>query len=110
VLTKVAQRFAAKFGPALTKKKLGQFVPVAGMAVGASLNYWVIDQISVAARDAYRERFLMEKSGGTLTGTADEATPSAQDDDVIDVIGLLREEDALPPPDPRENPAAGEEA
>jgi hypothetical protein len=56
VLTRVAQRFAAKFGPALTKKKLGQFVPVAGMVVGAGLNSWVIDQISVAAHDAYRER------------------------------------------------------
>jgi hypothetical protein len=86
VLTRVAQRFAAKFGPALTKKKLGQFVPVAGMVVGAGLNSWVIDQISVAAHDADRERFLIEKSE------------------------LLREEDALPPPDPRENPAVGEEA
>jgi hypothetical protein len=110
VLTKVVQRFAAKFGPELTKKKLGQFVPVAGMVVGAALNFWVIDQISVAAHDAYRERFLIEKSGGTLTGTVEGATPSAPDDDVIDVIELLREEDALPTPDPRENPAVGEEA
>jgi hypothetical protein len=110
VLTKIAQRFAVKFGQTLTKKKLGQFVPVAGMVVGAGLNYWVIDQISVAAHYAYRERFLIEKSGGELTGTVDGATPSAQDEDVIDVIELLREEDALPPPDPRENPAAGEEA
>lgn len=110
VLTKIAQRFAAKFGQTLTKKKLGQFVPVAGMVVGAGLNFWVIDQISVAAHYAYRERFLIEKSGGKPAGTVGGATPSAQDDDVIGVIGLLREEDALPPPDPQENPAAGQEA
>lgn len=77
VLTKIAQRFAAKFGQTLTRKKLGQFVPVAGMVVGAALNYWVIDQISVAAHYAYRERFLIEQSGGKLTGTVDGATPSA---------------------------------
>jgi hypothetical protein len=28
------------------------------MVVGAGLHFWVIDQISVAAHDAYRERFL----------------------------------------------------
>jgi hypothetical protein len=108
VLTKIAQQFAAKFGQTLTKKKLGQFVPVAGMVVGAGLNYSVIDQISV--HHAYRERFLIEKSGGKLSGTVDRATPSAQDDDVVDVIGLLREEDAFPTPDARENRLLGEEA
>jgi len=44
VTTKVVQRFAAKFVQRLTKKKLGQFVPVAGIAVGAGLNYLVLDQ------------------------------------------------------------------
>lgn len=52
VLTKIAQQFAAKFQQTLTKKKLGQFVPVAGLAVGAGLNYLVIDRIAVAAHDA----------------------------------------------------------
>lgn len=109
--TKVVQRFALRFGQKLTKKKLGQFVPVAGLAVGAGLNYLVIDQISVAAQDAYRERFLVDKSGGSLGGSVDAATSAAEDDDdVIDVIGLLREEDALPPPEPLGSPAAGEES
>ncbi|GIH27110.1 hypothetical protein Aph01nite_54200 [Acrocarpospora phusangensis] len=97
VLTKIVQAFAAKFTHQLTKKKLGQFVPIAGMAVGAGLSYMHIDRIAVSARDAYRERFLIEKSDGDLTcdpnyGDAD----LAQNDNAIGVFELLREEDALP--------------
>ncbi|MFJ2107577.1 EcsC family protein [Streptomyces microflavus] len=101
VLTKIAQTFAAKFSQQLPKRKLGQFVPIAGMAVGAGLSYMLIDRIAVSARDAYRERLLIEKSDGDLTdgpnyGDAD----LAQDDDAIGVMELLREEDALPTPTP----------
>lgn len=65
VLTKIAQQFANKFSVGLTKKKLGQFVPVAGVLVGAGLNFALIDRIAAAANDAYRERFLIEKSGSS---------------------------------------------
>ena len=96
VLTKIAQKFATQFGQNLTQKKLGQLVPVAGIAVGAGLNYLVIDRIAVAAHDAYRERYLIEKAGGNLDG-AEVATPTpAPDDDVIGVIGLLEDEGVLP--------------
>lgn len=97
VLTKIAQKFAAEFAQQLTKKKLGQFVPIAGMAVGAGLSYRHIDRIAVSAREAYRERFLIEKSGADLTGDPrfGDADP-AQDDDAIGVIELLRAEGALP--------------
>lgn len=97
LLTKIVQTFAAKFTQELPKKKLGQFVPIAGMAVGAGLSYMLIDRIAVSARDAYRERFLIEKSDGDLTGDLNYgAADLAQDDDAIGVIELLREEDALP--------------
>ncbi|WP_242608565.1 EcsC family protein [Actinomadura formosensis] len=101
VLTQITQQFAARFSVQLTKKKFGQFVPVAGMLFGAGANFAVIDRIAVAADNAYRERFLVEKSGGDLTGTveADRDSPQA-DDDAIDLIELLREEDVLPPSDP----------
>ncbi|MEV0743088.1 EcsC family protein [Streptomyces sp. NPDC050549] len=104
VLTKIAQAFAANFTQQLTKKKLGQFVPIAGMAVGAGLSYRHIDRIAVSARDAYRERFLIEKSGGDLAGDPHygDADP-AQDDDVIGVIELLREEDSLPTSTPSDS-------
>ena len=95
VLTQIAQKFAARFGQTLTKRKLGQFVPIAGMAVGAGLNYLVIDRIAVAAHDAYRERFLIEKSGGTLAEVAvDSSLPT--DNSAFGVIELLKEEDVLP--------------
>ncbi|MER5685340.1 EcsC family protein [Streptomyces sp. NPDC002205] len=97
VLTKIAQTFAARFAQQLPKKKLGQFVPIAGMAFGAGLSYMLIDRIAVSARDAYRERFLIEKSGGDLTGDPNyDDAGLAQDDDAIGVFDLLREEDALP--------------
>ncbi|MER6270837.1 EcsC family protein [Streptomyces sp900105755] len=97
VLTRIAQSFAAKFAQQLTKKKLGQVVPIAGMAVGAGMSYLLIDRMAVAARDAYRERFLIEKSDGDLTVDLDQSdldlTP--EDEETIDVMGLLREEGAL---------------
>ncbi len=97
VLTKIAQQFATKFGFKLTKKKLGQLVPLAGVVVGGVLNFALIDRIAAAANDAYRERFLLEKSGGELSVPihAVEA-PTRSDDNAIGVIELLQEEDALP--------------
>ncbi|MFG2804146.1 EcsC family protein [Streptomyces massasporeus] len=104
VLTKIAQAFAAKFTQQLPKKKLGQLVPIAGMAVGAGLSYMLIDRIAVSARDAYRERFLIEKSGGDLTGDLDYGDADlVQDDDTIGVFELLREEDALPTSTPSDS-------
>lgn len=97
VLTKIAQAFAAKFSQQLTKKKLGQFVPIAGMAVGAGLSYMLIDRVAVSAGDAYRERFLIEKSGGDLADAQNfDYTDLAQDDDAIRVMELLQEENILP--------------
>lgn len=106
VLTKIAQKFAAKFAQQLTKKKLGQFVPIAGMAFGAGLSYLLIDRIAVSARDAYRERFLIEKSGGGLTRDPDYGDADlVQNDDAIGVIELLRDEDALPTSPPSDSEA-----
>lgn len=97
-LTKIAQQFANKFTVDLTKKKFGQLVPVAGMIVGAGLNFTLIDRIAAAASDAYRERFLVEKSGGTLSGVAEGAgSLISLDEGIISVIERLEEEDALPP-------------
>ena len=108
VLTKIVQKFAAEFGQSLTKKKLGQFVPVAGMAVGAGLNYVVIDRVGSAAHDAYRERYLVEKAGGDLPGLDIVIEPSSgPDDDFIGVIELLEDADALPPMPPSDE--AGEQ-
>ncbi|MFD9570103.1 EcsC family protein [Streptomyces sp. NPDC059982] len=108
VLTRIAQRFAAKFAQQLPKRKLGQFVPIAGMAVGAGLSYLLIDRIAVSAHDAYRERFLITKADGNLPAAPTLAdTAPAQDDDALGLIELLRDEDVLPPTTPPPGPEDG---
>lgn len=102
VLTRLVQEFAAKFGFRLTKKKLGQVVPVAGILIGGGLNYSLVDRIAVAANVAYRERFLIERSDGELLDEEDDVidAPARSDEGAISVIGLLEDADALPSPDP----------
>jgi len=94
---KVAQRFATQFGQKLTKKKLGQFVPVAGVGIGAALNWKVVDDISKAAYWAYRERFLFEKGGDATLDVLDvdvveDAESVSESDPVIDVLDILKSE------------------
>jgi hypothetical protein len=80
------------------------------MVVGAVLNFALIDRIAAAANDAYRERFLVEKSGGTLSGVAEGAgSPISLDEGTISIIELLEEEDALPPLDPAGTSSAEDE-
>ncbi|OBE95107.1 EcsC family protein [Mycobacterium sp. 852002-10029_SCH5224772] len=93
---KVAQKFAAKFGQRLTKRKLGQFVPIAGVGIGAALNWKMVDDVSKAAYWAYRERFLYEKGGDLAPVVIDaevgEAMVEDDGEDSIDVIGILESE------------------
>lgn len=100
VLTKVAQKFAGKFSVSLTKKKFGQFVPIAGIAYGAISNFALVDRIAAAANDAYRERLLVEKSGGALSSASDiTAEQGTLEDDAIRLIEILEDEGALPTPE-----------
>jgi hypothetical protein len=93
---KVVQKFAAQFGQKLTKKKLGQFVPIAGVGIGAALNWKMVDDVSKAAYWAYRERFLYDKGGDLEPIIVDvDVDESSSEDDAessIDVIGILESE------------------
>lgn len=93
---KVAQKFAAQFGQKLTKKKLGQFVPIAGVGIGAALNWKMVDDVANAAYWAYRERFLYEKGGdlGPIVVDAEigDAALAGDADTSIDVLGILESE------------------
>ena len=96
ILVKVAQRFAGQFRETLTKKKLGQFVPLAGIGIGTVLNFKMVNDVASAAYWAYRERFLYEK-GGELppiaTNTESErAAPENDSETSIDVLGFLESE------------------
>lgn len=95
-LVKVAQKFATRFGQKLTKKKLGQFVPIAGVGIGAAMNWKMVDEVAQAAYWAYRERFLYDKGGDLhpividvdVDGNVDEDEAEAS----INVIDILESE------------------
>lgn len=93
---KVAQKFAAQFSQKLTKKKLGQFVPVAGIGIGAALNWKIVDDIADAAYWAYRERFLYDKGGDTNPIIIDAETiaddQTERDETAINVVDILESE------------------
>ncbi|MBB2924085.1 EcsC family protein [Cellulomonas cellasea] len=100
VLPQVATRFAHQFGLRISQRKLGAAVPLVGIAVGAGLNYAMLDAVVDAAYWAYRERFLREKSGDlavdlpspdTLDADASETGPEAVTEAPIDVIALVEE-------------------
>lgn len=94
-LVKIAQKFAAGFSQKLTKKKLGQFVPLAGVGIGAFVNWKMVDDVADAAYWAYRERFLYEKGAEigpiTIDVEVDQSTTS-EGDGPIDVIEILESE------------------
>lgn len=96
VLAKVSQKFAAQFGQNMTKKKLGQFVPVAGIAVGLGLNYHMVDRIADVAYWSYRERFLRDKLGEAMTvPPMPSPGPDSQEgalEEPINVLKLLEDE------------------
>lgn len=79
VIVKLIQGLFAKLSVNLTKRKLAQALPVAGIAIGAGFNYALMRQVGTAASYAYRERFLIEKHGLDT----DEPMP-----DLADVIEL----------------------
>jgi len=60
---------AEALGMRLTKSKLAQLVPVAGAVVGAGFNAWYLNEVTNAAYMLYRERFLKERYGSTLSLT-----------------------------------------
>jgi EcsC protein family len=95
-LVGVVRKFATQFGQRLTKKKLGQFVPVAGVGIGAALNWKMVDDVANAAYWAYRERFLYDKGGDLepiiVDADVDESADENDAESPIDVIGILESE------------------
>ena len=64
-LARVLQPMFKALALRMTKAKLGQIVPVAGVLAGAGMNYSMIDQVGKVAHWAYRERFLHDKAHGS---------------------------------------------
>lgn len=103
LLTRVTARFAQMFSVRLTKLKLGQLVPIVGIAVGAGLNAWLLAQVSDAAYWSYRERFINEKLGVTTMYVPRDATtidtddPNAEDNiSIVSIVESAMNPDANP--------------
>lgn len=87
VIVKLIQGLFANLSVTLTKRKLAQALPVAGIAIGAGSNYALMRKVETAASFAYRERFLMENYGLDSGVTAP---------DLANVIDVMSREDVSP--------------
>ena len=98
LLVKAAQELAKVLSVRLTKAKLAQIVPVAGVIVGGAFNAYYSDKVCRAAYYLYRERFLAAKYGVDDI----EATVPPADDIVPD----FSKTDELPPEEASPQPVA----
>lgn len=73
-------------------------MPVVGIALGAGMNYRLVDEVADTAYWTYRERFLLEKDGNR----AQAVVPTEPDDDpvegepevAIDLLEILASQNA----------------
>ena len=110
-LTRVLQPMFRALTVRLTKAKLGQIVPVAGIAVGAGMNYAMIERVGQVAHWAYRERFLHDKGyvfdSVTLRNEDDIEDSTSSADEVVSVFEVAEEEHVvLEPAAPLEPPSS----
>jgi hypothetical protein len=97
-MVNVIQKVVSSLGFNLTKKKLAQAVPVAGVVMNGGLNAWLARNTFNRAQDAYRLRFLTEKYGlDAATWAPDISEDAATDLPLIDEI--IDAEIASDPPD-----------
>lgn len=97
-LVKLIQKVYAALGEKLTKRKLGQAVPIAGVFINSGLSAYMVDSTYRAARDVYRLRFLSDKYGidpSSWVGTAEAAGPDGAPDvlaEALDELGTSADE------------------
>jgi hypothetical protein len=66
IFVKIVQIIAKNLGIRLTKAKLAQIVPIAGVVVGGGFNAYYTNKVCNAAFFLYRERFLASKYGADI--------------------------------------------
>jgi len=94
VLVRVIEKMYASLGFRLTQGKLGQLIPVVGVAINATMSANTTRTTYERAEDAYRLRFLSDKYGIDPGDWVAELPPVEHDsdnDDVIDVVELIDE-------------------
>jgi EcsC protein family len=85
VVTKVVQKVFTRLGFRLTQRKLGQAVPVIGIAIGAGMNAQLLQRITDDADHLYRERLLRDRYGLDFT-TVDAADAVGDELDITEII------------------------
>lgn len=90
ILRKVLQQQADR----VTRQKLSNLVPVAGIVIGAGMNMRMLSRVTDTADWYYRERFLREKYGIAVDDSAVEADV---DDEAVDIplTDIIEEEVAI---------------
>ncbi|PTU57876.1 serine/arginine repetitive matrix protein 2 [Sphaerisporangium cinnabarinum] len=61
ILVRVARDIAARLSIRFTQRSLGKLLPVAGVVVGATMNWSTLEAVVDSADIAYRRRFLLAK-------------------------------------------------
>ena len=101
VITKIVRRIFGKLGERLTKQKLGQLVPVAGIVIGALFNGRTVSAAADAADLLYRQQFLCDKYDLPFpsAGSTDPPDPAEDDISVSDIVDatVVNEDDDQPP-------------
>jgi hypothetical protein len=93
VIVKIITEMFERLGLVITKRKLGQAIPVAGVVIGAGLNASYLQSVGRDSELAYRMRFLAEKHGLDPSDlaplpTANDATHAAGDYiDIQEIVG-----------------------
>ncbi len=88
-VTGVIEKVFARLSYDITKRKLGQAVPIVGTLFGAGMNARLLFSVVDDADHVYRERFLRERYGMDLKPVADWVD---SDVDVINIAAILDEE------------------
>jgi len=66
-----AKNLAKQLGINLTKRKMAQAIPIAGAAIGATVNAWYISDVCWAARRTFQERWLRDNGRWNEVNSAD---------------------------------------
>ena len=91
-LVRVIQEIYARLGIRITQRKLGQAIPVAGIALGAGMNASLLNAIGRDAQLAYRSRHLADKYGFDLDELVKHRSHPQMEGgatDIVDIEGIV---------------------
>jgi hypothetical protein len=113
-MVNVIEEIYIRLGFRLTQRKLGQVIPVAGIAIGAGLNASLLHSIGSDARQAYRARHLSDRYGfrvEDLIHSPAAASTGRGLDAAIDIDRIIEIERGVEePPEPDSDPGADDQS